>query len=44
MEVRLALDAMLDRLPKLRLDPVADPPRILGLAFRAPKRVDVRLD
>ena len=44
MEVRLALDAMLDRLPKLRLDPAADPPRILGLAFRAPKRVDVRLD
>jgi cytochrome P450 len=44
MEVRIALDAMLDRLPKLRLDPAADPPRILGLAFRAPKRVDVRLD
>jgi cytochrome P450 len=44
MEVAIALDAMLDRLPKLRLDPAAEPPRILGLAFRAPKRVDVRLD
>jgi cytochrome P450 len=44
MEVAIALEAMLDRLPKLKLDPAADPPRILGLAFRAPKRVDVRLD
>ncbi len=44
MEVRIALEAMLDRLPRLRLDPAADPPRILGLAFRGPKRVDVRLD
>ena len=44
LEIRLALDAILDRLPRLRLDPDAPPPRILGLAFRAPKRVDVRLD
>jgi cytochrome P450 len=44
MEVRIALNAMLDRLPALRLDPAAPPPQILGLAFRAPKRVDVRLD
>jgi cytochrome P450 len=44
MEIRVALNAILDRLPRLRLDPVAPPPRILGLAFRAPKRVDVRLD
>jgi cytochrome P450 len=44
MEVRVALDTILDRLPKLRLDPDAPPPQILGLAFRAPKRVDVRLD
>jgi cytochrome P450 len=44
MEVRVALDAMLDRLPRLRLDPGAPPPQILGLAFRAPKRLDVRLD
>ena len=43
MEIRVALDASLDRLPRLRLDPDAPPPQILGLAFRAPKRVDVRL-
>ena len=44
MEIRIALDAILDRLPRLRLDPDAPPPQILGLAFRSPKRVDVRLD
>jgi cytochrome P450 len=44
MEVRVALDTILDRLPKLRLDPDAPPPQILGLAFRAPKRVHVRAD
>jgi cytochrome P450 len=44
MEIRIALDAICDRLPKLRLDPAAPPPQILGLAFRAPKRVAVRLD
>ena len=44
MEVRIALNAILDRLPRLRLDPDAPPPQILGLAFRAPKRVDVRID
>jgi cytochrome P450 len=43
MEIRIALDAILDRLPGLRLDPDAPPPQILGLAFRAPKRVDVRI-
>jgi cytochrome P450 len=43
MEIRIALDAILDRLPRLRLDPDAPPPQILGLAFRAPKRVDVRI-
>jgi len=44
MEIRIALNAILDLLPKMRLDPNAPPPQILGLAFRAPKRVDVRLD
>ncbi len=43
MEIRIALNTILDRLPRLRLDPDAPPPQILGLAFRAPKRVDVRL-
>lgn len=42
LESRIALNALLDRLPALRLDPDAPPPQILGLAFRAPKRVDVR--
>jgi cytochrome P450 len=44
MEMGLALNAILDRFPNLRLDPDAAPPQILGLAFRAPKRVDVRFD
>ena len=45
MEVRIALDAILDRLPRMRLDPEAPPPQILGLA-RSGRRsgVDVRLD
>lgn len=43
MEIRIALDVILDRLPRLRLDPDAPTPQIFGLAFRAPKRVDVRL-
>jgi cytochrome P450 len=44
MEIRIALNAVLDRLPRLRLDPDEPPPQITGLAFRAPKRVAVRLD
>src|SRR5207247_9629893 len=31
MEARTALNAVLDRLPELRLDPDAEPPRITGL-------------
>lgn len=37
LEARVALNALLDRLPNLRLDPAADPPTITGLAFRSPK-------
>jgi cytochrome P450 len=37
LEARLALTALLDRLPNLRLDPAAPPPTITGLAFRSPK-------
>jgi hypothetical protein len=33
----------LDRLPNLRLDVAAPPPVITGLAFRSPKRLDVRV-
>jgi cytochrome P450 len=42
LEARLALDAILDRLPGLRLDPDAPPPQIQGLAFRSPKTLRVR--
>lgn len=41
LEARVALTAVLDRLPDLRLDPDAPPPAITGLAFRSPKRLDV---
>jgi cytochrome P450 len=37
LEARVALTAILDRLPSLRLDPDAPPPTITGLAFRSPK-------
>jgi cytochrome P450 len=41
LEARVALDAILDRLPGLRLDPAAPPPTITGLAFRSPKALRV---
>jgi len=44
LEARLALSALLDRFPNLRLDPDAPPPTITGLAFRSPKTVRVLLD
>jgi cytochrome P450 len=43
LEARLALTAMLDRFPGLRLDPAAPPPTITGLAFRSPKALPVLL-
>src|SRR5439155_23443486 len=42
MEARTALGAVLDRLPGLRLDQDAEPPRITGLAFRSPRALRVR--
>lgn len=42
METRVALDAVLERLPNLRLDPKALRPRILGNAFRSPDALPVR--
>jgi cytochrome P450 len=44
VEARTALTTVLDRLPRLRLDPAAEPPRITGLAFRSPQKLAVRFD
>jgi cytochrome P450 len=41
IEARIALDAILDRLPALRLAPER-PSKIVGLAFRSPKTLHVR--
>jgi cytochrome P450 len=41
METRVVMDAVLDRLPNLRLDPDADDVHITGLTFRAPARLPV---
>jgi len=43
MEARIALNALLDRLPNLRLDRDASC-RVVGLAFRSPDRLPVRFD
>ena len=40
LEARVALDALVQRLPKLRLNPDR-PARVTGLVFRKPQRVDV---
>lgn len=42
-EAEVAVNALLDRFPRLRLEE-GPPPRALGLAFRAPERVAVRFD
>ena len=44
LELRVGLDAILDRLPNLRLDPDAEPPLIQGLAFRGPTTLPVLFD
>lgn len=41
LEARLALNALLDRLPDLRLDP-REECHVVGLAFRSPDRLPVR--
>jgi cytochrome P450 len=41
METRVALDAVLDRLPNLRLDPDAEDVHVTGLTFRAPATLPV---
>jgi cytochrome P450 len=44
METTVALNAILDRLPNVRLDPDADDVHISGLAFRAPQQLPVLFD
>jgi cytochrome P450 len=41
METRVAVDALLDRLPDLRLDPDGDDPHIRGQIFRSPTSLPV---
>jgi cytochrome P450 len=41
METAVLLNAVLDRLPGLRLDPDVDPPAITGMTFRAPPALPV---
>ena len=44
METRVAVSALLDRLPNLRLDPDGDDPHIHGQIFRSPTSLPVRFD
>lgn len=44
METTVALNALLDRLPNLRLDPAAEDPHITGLMFRSPVSLPVLFD
>jgi cytochrome P450 len=44
LELRVGLNAILDRLANLRLDPAAPPPEITGLAFRGPEALPVLFD
>lgn len=44
MEMRVGLEAILDRLPNLRLDPDAPAPVIQGFAFRGPDALPVVFD
>ena len=42
METEVLLNALLDRLPNLCLDPAAEDVHITGRIFRAPRRLPVR--
>ena len=44
METRVMMNAVLDRLPGLRLDPAAADVHITGLGFRAPRQLPVVFD
>jgi cytochrome P450 len=39
----VGIAALLDRFPDLRLDPSSAPARIVGVAFRGPEHLRVRL-
>ncbi|MGP0030018.1 MAG: cytochrome P450 [Acidimicrobiales bacterium] len=41
LEMRVALEHLLDRLPNLRLDPASDDPHIRGQVFRSPTKLPV---
>lgn len=43
-EMRVALDAVIDRLPNLRLDPEHPEPSVVGFAFRGPDALPVLFD
>ena len=44
MELEVGMNAVLDRLPNLRLDPDAGSPTIAGYAFRGPQELQVLFD
>jgi cytochrome P450 len=44
LETSVLLNAVLDRLPNLRLDPAAEDPHIHGLIFRSPPDLPVQFD
>jgi cytochrome P450 len=44
LETRVLLNAVLDRLPHVRLDPAAEDPHIHGLIFRSPPELPVLFD
>ena len=44
VEMTRALNAILDRLPNIRLDPDMPAPQILGTMMRVPKHIHVRFD
>jgi len=44
LEMETALSALLDRLPRLRVDPDQPPPRICGMSLRGPQSLHVRFD
>ncbi len=44
LEMARALNALLDRLPNLRVDPAFPPPRVVGFNSRAPQAVHVLFD